>query len=140
VWTPQDFSDGKHTPQWYAYHSLADWVGFGGAAGGGKTDLGLGLAGTLHTASIIFRREYPMLRNIIERSREIFNSGGATHSRDSYNEQLHIWRLEQGKRMLEFGSMQYEADKKNYQGRPHDLYVFDEAPQFTESQVRFVTA
>ncbi len=119
IWQPQP------GPQTAAYYS------------GGKTDLGLGLAGTQHRRSIIFRRVFPSVRGIIERSREIFNAYGAEHSRDSYNESLHIWRLASG-RQIEFGSLQYETDKKKYQGQPHDLYVFDEVTEFTESQVRFV--
>jgi hypothetical protein len=42
--------------------------------------------------------------------------------------------------MVEFGAMQYEKDKTNFQGRPHDFIAFDEAPEFTEEQVSFVTA
>ena len=38
VWVPQD------GPQSMAYHSLADVVFYGGSAGGGKTDLLLGLS------------------------------------------------------------------------------------------------
>jgi len=42
--------------------------------------------------------------------------------------------------MVEFAAMQYEKDKSNFQGRPHDFIGIDEAPEFTESQVLFVTA
>lgn len=126
-------------PQTAALESEADELFYGGAAGGGKTDLLLGLAGTRHHRSIIFRRIFPSLRGIIERSREVYNAGGATHSKDSYNESLHIWRLRDG-RMVEFGAMQYDKDKENYRGRPHDLYAWDELPEFTEAQFRFVNA
>lgn len=126
-------------PQTEAFYSEADVLGYGGAAGGGKTDLLLGLAGVGHKNSIVFRRVFPAIRGIIERSREIYNCRGVTHAKDSYNETLHIWRLGDG-RMVEFASMQYEADKENYRGRPKDFYGFDEATEFTESQVRFVTA
>ncbi len=112
---------------------------YGGAAGGGKSDLLLGMAGECHERSIIFRRVFPNLRFLIERSRQIYNSEGESHARDSYNESLHIWRLLRGN-MVEFGSIQYEGDKTNFQGRPHDLIGFDEAPEFTESQILFVTA
>lgn len=112
-------------------------TGYGGAAGGGKTDLLLGLAGARHRRSIIFRRIFPSVRGIIERSREVFSSEDQSHAADSYNEQLHIWRLS-SRRVVEFAAMQYEKDKEKYRGRPHDLYGFDEATEFTESQVRFV--
>lgn len=132
AWTPNE------GPQSEAYHTAADELFYGGAAGGGKTDLLLGAAGTAHWRSIIFRRVFPSIRAMIERSREIYNSEDRSHAKDSYNESLHIWRLENG-RMIEFGSMQYEKDVQNYRGRPYDLYGFDEITEFSENQYRFVT-
>lgn len=107
-----------------------------------NSDLLIGLAGEVHQNSIIFRRYFPNLRGIIERSRDIYNPAGSPHSADSYNESLHVWRLRDSEpnRIVEFGSMQHEKDKENYRGRPHDLVGFDEAPEFLESQVVFVTA
>lgn len=124
-WTPQP-------KQKLALESKADELFYGGAAGGGKTDLLLGLAGLQHTRSIIFRRTYPNLRSIIERSREIYTGYG------ELNQSLHFWRL--GVRMIEMGALQYEHNKQNYQGQPHDLYCWDEITEFTESQFRFVNA
>jgi len=132
-WVPQS------KPQWLAFLSRADELFYGGAAGGGKSDLLLGLSGEAHQRSIIFRRVFPNLRFLIERSRQIYSAEGETHAKDSYNESLHVWRLANGN-MIEFGAIQYEQDKTNFQGRPHDLVGFDEAPEFTESQFLFVTA
>src|SRR5581483_8210133 len=88
VWAPQHRKECARgpdctCPQIRAYTSDADIIGYGGAAGGGKTDLLLGFAGTKHRRSIIFRRVFPSLRGMIERSREIFNARGDSHSRDS---------------------------------------------------------
>lgn len=130
VWMP----DPNNKPQQAAYESDADVIGYGGAAGGGKTDLLLGFAGTKHTRSIIFRRVFPLLEGIESRSREIYNAS----VKDSYNESLHRWQLQNGA-MVRFAAIQYEDDKQNFQGRPFDFYGFDEATEFTESQVRFVT-
>lgn len=99
----------------------------------------LGMAGTEHHTAVIFRREFPQCRAMIERSREIYNSIGLNRSKDSYNESLHRWMLHDGK-MVEFGAMEHEKDKENWRGRPHDFYGFDEVTQFTESQYLFVTA
>ncbi len=118
-------------PQKLAYESLADEVFYGGAAGGGKTDLLLGLAGTRHARAIIFRREFPQLREIAERSRAIYGPAG------NYNEQSHLWRMRDGQ-LIEFGACQYEHDVEKYQGRAHDLKAFDELPQFSERQYRFL--
>lgn len=131
-WQPQP------GPQTAAYESDADVIGYGGAAGGGKTDLLLGLAGNEHHRSIIFRRVFPLLEGIEARSREIYNYDADSRQKDRYNESLHRWELSNG-RTIRFAAMQYEEDKKNFQGRPNDFYGFDEATEFTESQVRFVT-
>jgi hypothetical protein len=133
TWIPQS------KPQWLAFLSRADETFYGGAAGGGKSDLLLGLAGEAHRKAIIFRRVFPNLRELIERSRQIYNAEDKAHGKDSYNESLHIWRLLNGN-MIEFGAIQFEKDKKNFQGRPHDLIGFDEVPEFAESQYEFVTA
>lgn len=122
-----------------AFDSLADILGYGGAAGGGKTDLLLGLAATQHHRSVIFRRVFPSLRGVIERSREIFNPEEKEHSRDSYNESLHRWMLGD-RQMLEFESCQYEKDREKQRGRPRDFYGFDEVTEFTKSQVEFIIA
>ena len=42
-------------PQENAYYSLADEVYYGGEAGGGKSELGLGLALNCHKRAAIFR-------------------------------------------------------------------------------------
>ncbi len=143
AWQPQHRRDCAQDdtcacPQIRAYASTADQIGYGGAAGGGKSDLQLGFAGTLHQRAIIFRRVFPSLRGMIERSREIFNAESRSHLKDSYNEQLHVWRLS-GHRMVEFGSVQYETDLKKYQGQPHDYLGIDEATEFPEKFVRFLT-
>ena len=54
AWKP----DPGNRPQREAYRSKADLLLYGGAAGGGKTDLLLGLALMEHACSVIFRRAY----------------------------------------------------------------------------------
>ncbi|MBD2489017.1 terminase [Aulosira sp. FACHB-615] len=115
-----------------AYESQADELFYGGAAGGGKTDLILGLSITNHQNSIIFRREYPQLKGIIQRSRKIIKTNG------SYNSTEKIWILDDG-RTLELGACQYEEDVEKYQGRPHDLKAFDEITHFSRTMFKFLT-
>jgi hypothetical protein len=126
-------------PQSEAFNCQATVIGYGGQAGGGKTDLGLGLAATQHNRSVIFRRTFPQLRSIIERSREIFNPANREAGKDRYNESLHRWVLTDG-RIIEFESCQYEKDREKQRGRPRDLYVFDEATEFARSMIEFITA
>lgn len=115
-------------PQSMAYYSDADIIGYGGAAGGGKTDLACGKALTQHQKVLVLRREATQLTGIIDRFTELIGS------RDGYNGAERIWRLP-GKQ-VEFGSTPNLDDWNKYQGRPHDLLVFDEAANFLEAQVR----
>lgn len=131
---PPDRENGQISKQQMALESEADQLLYGGAAGGGKSDLLLGAAITEHQRSIIFRREFKQLRALIDRSREVVGESGR------FNENLHVWRDLPGGRTLEFGGVKHEEDKKNYRGRPHDLKAFDEITEFTESQFRFLIA
>jgi hypothetical protein len=98
-------------PQTMAYQSQADIIGYGGAAGGGKTDLAVGKSLTRHKKILVLRREATQLTGIIDRFFEVIGS------RDGYNGAERILR-------------------NKYQGRPHDLLVFDEAANFLATQVR----
>lgn len=126
VWTPQS------TPQWKALLSRADELFYGGAAGGGKTDLILGLAAECHTNSAIFRRVFPNLAGIIRRARDIIGD------KAEENKSEKVWNFSDG-RTIEFGAVQYEDDKTKWQGRAHDLKAFDELPEFSESQYIFIS-
>lgn len=123
IWVPQD------GPQYAAFHSAADILFYGGAAGGGKTDLLLGVATTAQEHSILFRREAVQLVGIEERMAKILGS------RKGYNSQDGIWRLPQS-RVMELGSVKEPGDWVKYQGRPHDAKLFDEITHFTELQFR----
>lgn len=127
AWAPY-----PNSPQERALNSTADVIGYGGQAGGGKSDLLLGLAITQHTKGIIFRREYPLLRDLIGRSREIIGE------RARFNSVEAVWRWP-GAKTLEFGAVQYEHNVSRYRGRPHDFKGFDELTEFSESQFRFLT-
>jgi hypothetical protein len=118
-------------PQSEAYHCPANITFYGGAAGGGKTDLAVGLCLTKHKKSIIYRREGKELLSIVERMTEILGT------RTGYNSQDGIWRL--GDRTIEFGSCKDLGDEQKYQGRPHSLKVFDEITHFQEYQFRFLS-
>ena len=131
LWMPNPDVDDRPNPQRLAIESEADELFYGGAAGGGKSDLLLGLGFTRHQRSVIFRRVYPNLKALIDRSIEIV--GDPTQ----YNRSSKRWQLTTG-RMLEFGAMQYEHDKNSWQGQPHDYYGFDELPELSRTQYEFV--
>jgi len=119
-------------PQTQAYNSTADVIGYGGAAGGGKTDLAIGLALTKHKRTAIMRREATQLLGVLDRIAAI------NGSRDGYNGQERVWRGFPDGKQIEFGSTPAAGDEVKYQGRAKDLLVLDEATNFLESQVRFL--
>lgn len=120
-------------PQTMAYESTADIIGYGGAAGGGKTDLIAGLALTKHKRALILRREKAQTEGVIQRLGEIVGTS------DGFNSQKAIWRMPVGSEALvEFGGLDNPGDERRWQGRPHDLKAFDEATEMREAQVRFV--
>ena len=129
----------EETPQWVplpgpqtlAYDCQADVLYYGGSAGGGKSDLLLGLALNQFHHSIIFRRQTTQLVGIQMRLlSEILRS------RRGWNGQSDILTLPD--RIIEFGSCNNPGDEIKYQGRPHDLVCFDEITHFLESQFRFL--
>lgn len=117
-------------PQTEAYFSEADLLLYGGAAGGGKTDLLLGLTQTAQTKSVIFRRAYVDLRGLTERLLEMVGS------RDGWNGQDKV--LKRDGRMLEFGALEKPGSELSWQGRDHDFIGFDEGAQLSAAKVAFV--
>ncbi len=118
-------------PQTTAYFSEADELFYGGQAGGGKSDLEIGLALTAHHRSLILRRTNKEALGLVERMTEVIGS------RDGWSGQQGIWRLEHDA-TVEIGGCQLEDDKQRYKGSPHDLICFDEVSDFTESQYTFI--
>jgi len=121
-------------PQTSAYESNADIVGYGGAAGGGKSHLLLGTAVTTQARSLIFRREKTQLRDLWEKLLEVIGPHGRT------NETLHVVRDLPDGRSVELGGVKDEGDWKTYQGRAYDFHGFDELTEFTERQFRTLIA
>jgi hypothetical protein len=121
-------------PQSAAYDSPADELFYGGAAGSGKSDLGIGLALTQHRRALILRRVNKDAVKLVERASAILGH------RDGYNGQLQRWRLGEGDdaRLIEFAGCEYEDDKQRFKGDPHDLIHFDEGTDFTYTQYRFI--
>lgn len=100
-------------PQTDAYFSEADEIFYGGQAGGGKTDLEIGLAIVDHHRSLLLRRTNKEALGIVERMTEVIGD------RDGWSGQQGIWRLEDC--TVEIGGCQLEDDKQRYKGSPHDL-------------------
>lgn len=126
AWLPQP---GKQTE---AYYCQADELLYGGAAGGGKTDLLVGLAATAHRKAILFRRQSTDLDGLWDRLMEVV--GGRTVEKNSVKKRV---KLRDG-RVIEGGHLDAPGAEKSHQGRPRDLMGFDEGAQLEEAKVEFV--
>jgi hypothetical protein len=125
-------------PQAMAYYSQADEVFYGGAAGGGKSSLIIGLALTQHQRSLIIRLESTQLRGMID---DIAKTLG---TRDGLNKQDGQWRIPEGlashpNQLIEFGGVPNPGDEERHQGIPHDLLAFDEATQLPEYIIDYLS-
>jgi hypothetical protein len=118
-------------PQLDGYQSQADELFYGGSAGGGKTDLIVGLSLTQHSRSLILRRTNKEASKLVERYVEVLGH------RNGWNGQQQVWHLPDGK-VIDIGGVQHEDDKQKYKGTPHDLIAWDEVSDFTETQFRFI--
>lgn len=118
-------------PQSAAYDCEADQLLYGGEAGGGKTDLLLGLASQEHDRSLLLRRVNKDVSWLVDRMAQILET------RAGYNGQDDRWTMPNGK-VIDFSGCQHPGDEQRNKGRPKDFIGFDEASDFLESQVEFI--
>lgn len=109
---------------------------YGGAAGGGKTDgllvdaMGLSPITQGKKAhiekrgyqAIIFRKTYPDLKDIIDRSHEIYRD---YDRRAKFDKQAHVWSFPSGAR-IEFGFIQRDVERFRYRGRAFQYVGWEE--------------
>lgn len=124
VWSPQ--------PRQKEFLKRGEYEAFyGGAAGGGKSDALLAEAlrqvHIPHYRGIIFRKTFPQLTELIDRSNELYSS---VFKKAKYNDSKHVWQFPSGAKIY-FGTMQHTKDRTNYQGKRYDFIGFDELTHFT---------
>lgn len=119
-------------PQTQAYFCPADILLYGGEAGGGKSELLLGLAFNEHSRSLIMRREYTELDALTERAIEINGTRNGFNGGNPPKLQIDADKI------LRFGAAKNPGDEHGWKGRPRDLLGLDEAVEFLEAQVRFL--
>lgn len=130
IWRPQKI-------QKKLLESPHDEILFGGAKGGGKTDVILFDAvkyiNQPSYKALIVRRTFPRLREIINRSM-VFRQLGAV-----YNRSEKVWRFPKGSQLF-FGHCQNDGDELNYQGHQYHYIGFDQVEEFTESMFNVIAA
>jgi hypothetical protein len=115
-----------------------DEVGYGGAAGGGKSDWGLWHIYELSKRvpkhrSLVLRTVLPELkRTLIARSLEKFDPAEA-HYRPGDKE----WRFENGS-VIEFGYLDKDDDVYQYKSAEYDCIFFDEATELSAFQYDYL--
>lgn len=111
-------------------------VFLGGAAGPGKTDVllmkPLYNIGFPSFKGAIFRRTFPELEEIIDRSRRWYPSYGG-----EYREGPRRYRFPSGA-TINFSHMENENDKYKHQGKEYQYVAFDEATQFSATQYLYL--
>lgn len=119
-------------PQTEAYYSDADELYYGGEAGGGKSDLVIGLAINCHQRASIFREFKDDARELGRRLCEIIGTN------NGWNDQQAIYR--NTAQQIMFDGLPNEVDKEHHKGKARDLHGFDEIGDFSQTQYLFITA
>jgi hypothetical protein len=109
---------------------------YGGAAGGGKTDC-LIMESTRHIGfsdykAILFRRTFPQLQEVIDRTREYYPLLGG-----EYRASDHRWTFPGGA-TIKLGHMAESDSHYNYLGDEFQFIGFDEAGQFIPKQLIYL--
>lgn len=125
-WEPQE------GPQTVAYHSKADIIGYGGAAGGGKTALLCGLAlAPWHKKTEIIRKEAKQTKSIRDEISSILIRAGKSF-KNPKNDDL-TW----GSKVITFSSMKDPDSHEKGQGQAKDFKAFDEVTAIPKHQVDY---
>lgn len=138
LWLP----DYDNVPQYRAYFSSAQVIGFGGAAGGGKTDLMLGKALNQHSDSMIMRRVGTELDPVIKRLLALHRSNdGYTggHPAVLKFKRKNSPLAEAVERTIALAAIPNLGDETKFQGNPNDFKAYDEATNFLLQQIRFLS-
>jgi hypothetical protein len=113
--------------------SEADIIGYGGAAGGGKSYLLTGLAATKHLRSSITRPQKNQCQKFVDELAKMLGS------RDGYASQTSTFRFtaEGNNRFVHFFGLDNPGDEEKQQGDDYDLKGYDEVTQMREADIRY---
>ena len=121
-------------PQLLTALSEADIVGYGGAAGGGKSYLVAGLAVSQHKRSSITRPQKNQTKKFVQEITKMLGT------RDGYSSQTSSWSFTDPngvERYIEFYGLDNPGDEEKQQGVDFDLKAYDEVTQMREADIRY---
>lgn len=128
IWQPQ--------PRQYAFMQRPEYEAlYGGAAGGGKSDVlvieALRQVHIPHYKAIILRKTYAELGELMAKADNYYPRivPGA-----KYNAQQHVWKFPSGAKIY-FGNMQ---KKEHHQGNSYQAIFFDELTHFTYDEYAYM--
>lgn len=122
-------------PQTAAYFCEADELLYGGEAGGGKSDLLVGLALNEHQRGRILRRINQDAAELGDRLVEILGTNAG------YRSHPPTWkgtRQDGVPQQIDLRGCEQERDKQRFKGRARDFIGYDELADFLESQYVFI--
>lgn len=115
---------------------------YGGAAGGGKSELILMLpiAREFYKhpkfKGIIFRRTFPQLEeSLIPRSHEFYPLVGGV-----YDAQKHVWRFPESGATIRFSYLDKDSDANSHDTAEYNYAAFDELTHFTRHMYTYITS
>lgn len=122
-----------------AHDGVMEHIGYGGAAGGGKSHLARAVAAMVATRypgsrSIIFRESYPeVMKNHAEKMQEEVPLGMGR-----FNRSEKAFRWNNGS-ITYFGYLEGPNDVWRYHGTDYDCMVFEESTRYPYSSINFLT-
>lgn len=131
-WRPRSF------PQKMALQCPAEFLLLGGAAGSLKSSTVLMDAikyrDTPNYRGIIFRKTYPEIEFLIDRTRIMYANTGAV-----FYEASRQWRWPWGA-LVEFRHLDKDKDVYKHQGPEYQFAAWDESTHFKEFQIRYIVS
>jgi hypothetical protein len=115
-------------------NSTADVVGYGGAAGGGKSYLMTGLTIAHHQRSAIIRPQKNQTKKFVAEIAKMLGT------RNGYNSQDSDWRFmtpDKIERYVKFYGLDNPGDEEKQQGEDFDAKLYDEVTQMREEDIRY---